>query len=197
MRLLFLLSLVACLALAACESSATSHKPTPTTTPSGTPLATPSAGQSPSSEVFSLSAKAAKIEGSLSIAGAIVSVHVDTNFPIFKSGYYVTEMMLANPESASIPMPKCGTHDGMCRMESNVLDDKIDCDGICHPGDYLLTVTACSAGDSRMEQSPSYVAWVGGPTGKNLSGNPLAITDPKHPEAQCLRKVVTLTRTSY
>jgi hypothetical protein len=134
----------------------------------------------------------------MSIAGPTVSVRIATNFPAFKSGFYVVEVVVSTPESSAIALPKCAGHERACPFQSNVLTDALDCDGLCHPGLYTMTVAVYSHSDgTRLPQSPSYLAWVGGESGKNLSGHPLARGDPRYPGSLFLTTVVQVRRTSY
>jgi hypothetical protein len=193
---------LAALTLSACSQAAA---PTATTKPASSPspkaaaVASPTPAEAPVvDEKFSMSAKAASVDASLSINGPLVTVNVTTNFPSFKSGYYVAEIIVTTPESAAIHLPKCAGHERACRLDSNAITDIIDCDGICHPGTYTVVASVFSHNDgTRMAQSPSYIAWVGGESGKNLAGHPLAVVDPMYAGSTYLRKEVNFQRLSY
>jgi hypothetical protein len=198
MRPLLVVTLIGCAAISACGTGSPPRTSVQASAPSGGATTKATNDPSPPSETFSISAATANIDGSLSISGSIVSVRVETNFPAFKSGYFTAVVLVSTPESAAIPLPKCPGHEGACRLESNVLADTLDCDGLCHPGDYTISISVFSHGDpARLEQSASYLAWVGGESGANLRGSVLALDDPQHPGSLYLRKVVSLHRSSY
>jgi hypothetical protein len=181
--------------LAGCDQSTASRADSSSRTPSA---AAATQSPTPVGETFGLSPKAATIDASLSVHGPTVDIRVSTNFPAFKSNYYIAEIVASTPESVAISLPKCARHERACNMSSNTLTDALDCDGVCHPGIYTLVVSVFAHNDgTRIPQSTSFLAWVGGESGTNLAANPQARPDPLYPASTCLKKEVRLERTAY
>lgn len=155
-------------------------------------VARPSPSPTPA-ESFALPAASATIDGTLRISGSAINLAVHTNFPAFKSHFYIATVLVTLPTGETANPPKCDTV-GTCRFDSDDFSDTVQCIGSCPTGDYSLVINIYSHSDAlRAAQSTSYVLWVGGESGASLFGNPLARGDPEHPDGQYLRKVVYIT----